>query len=61
MCERHANNNVHIKESIDGLDPINAVSILSLAALLDPRSRGLTYLNDMIAVKQLLNRSYYNE
>ena len=29
-----------------GLDPINPVSVLSLAASLDPRSRGLTYLND---------------
>ena len=45
-----------------GLDPINPVSILSLADSLDSRSRGLTYLKlMMIAVKQLLNRNYCNE
>jgi len=40
-----------------GLDPINPVSILSLAASLDPRSRGLTYLPDdksQTALKQEL-------
>lgn len=47
-----------------GLDPINPVSVLSLAAALDPRSRGLTYLNDdnsQAALKQeLLQRMIKN-
>jgi len=40
-----------------GLDPIDPVSILSLAASLDPRSRGLTYLSNdksQTALKQEL-------
>ena len=46
-----------------GLDLINPVSILSLAASPDPCSRGLTYLPDdknQIALKQLSNKNYCN-
>ena len=46
-----------------GLDPINPVSISSLAASLDPRSRGLTYLpddNSQAALKQELLQRLIN-